>query len=82
MTLLAERAIGALQAEHELLAKLTQSLTHEQLARPSCAGDWTVAQVLSHLVSRERVDFTFAGCFRTMTYVVDCCCAGAAVRPR
>ncbi len=34
------------------------------------------------LVSRERVDFTFAGCFRTMTYVVDCCCAGAAERPR
>ncbi len=35
-----------------------------------------------YLVSRERVDFTFAGCFRTMTYVVDCYCAGAAERPR
>jgi len=38
--------------------------------------------LIDQLVSRERVDFTFAGCFRTMTYVVDCCCAGAAERPR
>jgi len=41
-----------------------------------------IAPEPDELVSRERVDFTFAGCFRTMTYVVDCCCAGAAERPR
>ena len=33
------------------------------------------------LVSRERVGFTFRGISRTMAYVVDCCCAGAARRP-
>ncbi len=55
MTSLATRAIAALRAEHELLAKLTPSLTHEQLAQPSCAGDWTVAQVLSHLGSGAEI---------------------------
>ncbi len=36
---------------------------------------------IGDLVSRERVVFTSVGYFRTMAYVADCVCAGAAERP-
>jgi len=51
MTSLADRAITALRAEHDLMTATVSELTEEQLAGLSGAAEWTVAAVLSHLGS-------------------------------
>jgi uncharacterized protein (TIGR03083 family) len=55
MTTLADRTIAALRATHDDLAALVHGLTDEQLAAPSGASEWTVAQVLSHLGSSAEI---------------------------
>ena len=55
MTTLADRTIAALRAIHDDLAALVHGLTDEQLAAPSGASEWTVAQVLSHLGSSAEI---------------------------
>lgn len=55
MSLLLDRAIASLQAHHDDLALLVPTLTDEQLAGPSGASEWTVAQVLSHLGSGAEI---------------------------
>lgn len=55
MTSHADRAIAALRANHDTLAALVPSLTEDQLAGPSGASEWTVAQVLSHLGSGAEI---------------------------
>ena len=55
MTTLADRTIAALRATHDDLAALVSGLTDEQLAAPSGASEWTVAQVLSHLGSGAEI---------------------------
>ncbi|MDT7783751.1 MAG: hypothetical protein QOF58_2170 [Pseudonocardiales bacterium] len=55
MTTLADRAIAALRADHDTIAALVSSLSEEQLAGPSGATKWTVAQVLSHLGSGAEI---------------------------
>ena len=55
MTTLADRTIAALRATHDDLAALVHALTDEQLAAPSGASEWTVAQVLSHLGSGAEI---------------------------
>jgi len=49
------RTIAALRATHDDLAALVHALTDEQLAAPSGASEWTVAQVLSHLRSGAEI---------------------------
>jgi uncharacterized protein (TIGR03083 family) len=55
MTSLADRAIAGLRDEHDTLAALVQPLSDDQLARPSGATEWTLAQVLSHLGSGAEI---------------------------
>ncbi|WP_206796527.1 maleylpyruvate isomerase family mycothiol-dependent enzyme [Amycolatopsis sp. MtRt-6] len=55
MTSLLDRTVAALRAEHDTLDGLVRTLTDEQLAAPSGAADWTVAQVLSHLGSGAEI---------------------------
>ena len=55
MTTLADRTIAALRTTHDDLAALVPGLTDEQLAGPSGASEWTVAQVLSHLGSGAEI---------------------------
>lgn len=55
MTTLADRTIAVLRATHDDLAALVAGLTDEQLAGPSGAAEWTVAQVLSHLGSGAEI---------------------------
>jgi uncharacterized protein (TIGR03083 family) len=55
MTSLASRAITALRANHDALATLVPTLTAEQLAGPSGASEWTIAQALSHLGSGAEI---------------------------
>jgi uncharacterized protein (TIGR03083 family) len=55
MTSLASRSIAALRANHDTLAALVPTLTEEQLAAPSGASEWTVAQALSHLGSGAEI---------------------------
>jgi uncharacterized protein (TIGR03083 family) len=55
MTTLADRTIAVLRATHDDLAALVPGLTDEQLAGPSGASEWTVAQVLSHLGSGAEI---------------------------
>ncbi|CAM3696616.1 maleylpyruvate isomerase family mycothiol-dependent enzyme [Kibdelosporangium persicum] len=55
MSQLVDRTITALRAEHETLAGLVRTLTDDQLAAPSGAAEWTVAQVLSHLGSGAEI---------------------------
>ncbi|WP_297622368.1 maleylpyruvate isomerase family mycothiol-dependent enzyme [Nocardioides sp.] len=50
-----DRAVAALRANHDTLAALVPTLSEEQLARPSGATEWTVAQVLSHLGSGAEI---------------------------
>lgn len=59
MTSLADRAIVALRAEHDLVTATVSDLTEEQLTGPSGAAEWTVAAVLSHLGSGAVI--TLAG---------------------
>ncbi len=51
MPSLADRTIAALRSTHDELAQLVPSLSDAQLAGPSGAADWTLAQVFSHLGS-------------------------------
>lgn len=51
MTTETARVFASLHAGHEQLAPLVRALTAEQLATPTRFGEWTVAQVLSHLGS-------------------------------
>ncbi|MDQ7803114.1 maleylpyruvate isomerase family mycothiol-dependent enzyme [Amycolatopsis sp. A133] len=55
MNQLVDRTIAALRAEHDALAGLVRTLTDEQLAAPSGADEWTVAQALSHLGSGAEI---------------------------
>ncbi len=55
MTSLTDRTIEALRAEHDLLAGVVSGLSGVQLAGPSGASEWTVAQVLSHLGSGAEI---------------------------
>ena len=62
MTSPADRAISAISAirsEHDALAELVPTLSDAQLTGPSGAGEWSVAQVLSHLGSGGEI--TLAG---------------------
>ena len=55
MSQLVDRTIAALRSEYDTLADLVRTLTDEQLAAPSGAAEWTVAQVLSHLGSGAEI---------------------------
>lgn len=55
MSLLLDRAIASLRAHHDDLALLVPTLSDEQLAGPSGASEWTLAQVLSHLGSGAEI---------------------------
>ena len=55
MPTLADRTIQALRAEHDALSPLVAGLTDDQLRAASGAGDWPVAQVLSHLGSGAEI---------------------------
>jgi uncharacterized protein (TIGR03083 family) len=55
MTTLAEQTIDADHRTYERLAALVANLTDDQLAQPSAASEWTVAQVLSHLGSGAEI---------------------------
>jgi uncharacterized protein (TIGR03083 family) len=66
MTTLADRTIAALRAIHDDLAATVPGLCDEQLAAPSGATEWPVAQVLSHMGSGAEIalaglDATVAG---------------------
>ena len=55
VTLEAKAWIGALRGSHDRLVALTAGLTPAQLAGPSYASEWTLAQVLSHLGSQVEL---------------------------
>ena len=55
MTDLVDRTIAALRTHHDLLADLVPGLSGKQLAGPSGASEWTIAQVLSHLGSSAEI---------------------------
>lgn len=55
MSPLVDRTVTALRSEHDVLAGLARTFTDEQLAAPSGAAEWTVAQVLSHLGSGAEI---------------------------
>jgi uncharacterized protein (TIGR03083 family) len=55
MSSLTDRTIEALRAEHDVLAGIAARLSDEELAAPSGASEWTVAQVLSHLGSGAEI---------------------------
>ena len=55
MTLLADRTIATLRHQHDGLAALVRGLSEEDLALPSGADEWTIAQVLSHLGSAAEI---------------------------
>lgn len=52
---LADRTITALRSTHDELAGVVAALSEGQLAGPSGASQWTVAQVLSHLGSGAEI---------------------------
>ena len=55
MSTLADRTIAVLRTTHDELAAVVAALTDAQLAGPSGASEWTVAQVLSHLGSGAEI---------------------------
>jgi uncharacterized protein (TIGR03083 family) len=55
VTTLTDRSIAALRAHHDRLTAWVGGLTDEQLAGPSGASEWTIAQVLSHLGSGSEI---------------------------
>jgi uncharacterized protein (TIGR03083 family) len=55
MTTLTDRTITALRSEHDTLTDVVGGLSESQLAGPSGAAEWTVAQVLSHLGSGAEI---------------------------
>jgi uncharacterized protein (TIGR03083 family) len=58
VTTLADRTIDAIHRTHDRLTVLVRGLAMEDLARPSGAQEWTVAQVLSHLGSGAELTLT------------------------
>ena len=61
MTTLGDRTIASLRSTHDDVAALVPGLTDEQLAGPSGAAEWTVAQVLSHLGSGAEIGLATLG---------------------
>ena len=62
----ADTTIAALRSGHDALAALVSKLSDDDLARPSGAGEWDIAQVLSHLgsgadIGRARVRASLDG---------------------
>ncbi len=55
MTTLADRTIAALRDIHDDLAATVPGLSDEQLAGPSGAAEWPLAQVLSHMGSGAEI---------------------------
>jgi uncharacterized protein (TIGR03083 family) len=55
MTSLADRTIVALRTLHDELETVVSGLSDDQLAGPSGASEWSVAQVLSHLGSGAEI---------------------------
>jgi uncharacterized protein (TIGR03083 family) len=55
MTDLADRSIAALRAHHDELGALVATLGDDDLAGPSGADEWTLAQALSHLGSGAEI---------------------------
>ncbi|HEY4018141.1 MAG TPA: maleylpyruvate isomerase family mycothiol-dependent enzyme [Pseudonocardiaceae bacterium] len=55
MSTLVDRTITALRTEHDTLAALLANLDDGGLTAPSGAGDWTIAQVFSHLGSGAEI---------------------------
>jgi len=53
---LAGRILAALRSNHEALAGLVRDATDDELAAPSGAEAWSVAQVLSHLGSGAEIN--------------------------
>jgi uncharacterized protein (TIGR03083 family) len=56
VTTLALRTIDALRREYDDLAALVSSFGPDQLARPSGASEWSVADALSHLGSGSEIN--------------------------
>ncbi|MDX6224982.1 MAG: hypothetical protein QOE64_1358 [Frankiales bacterium] len=52
---LVDRTIAAYRASYDLVATRARSMSDDDLARPSGASEWTVAQVLSHLGSAAEI---------------------------
>jgi uncharacterized protein (TIGR03083 family) len=50
-----DRAVASLRAHHDRLAQALGTLGSDQLAGPSAASEWSVAQVLSHLGSGAEI---------------------------
>lgn len=50
-----QRWIAALRASHDRLTSLVQPLGAERVDMASMAGDWSIAQVLSHLGSQAEI---------------------------
>ncbi len=55
MSELVDRVIEALRFNHDVLVAIVPNLDQKQLAAPSGAADWSVAQVLSHLGSGAEI---------------------------
>ncbi|MER5321971.1 maleylpyruvate isomerase family mycothiol-dependent enzyme [Streptosporangium roseum] len=55
MSTLADRTIAALRTNHDDLSASVGGMSADDLARPSGAAEWTVAQVLSHLGSGAEI---------------------------
>jgi uncharacterized protein (TIGR03083 family) len=55
MTATADAGIAALRSTHDELTAIVRRLTDDQLAAPSGASEWPVAQVLSHLGSGAEI---------------------------
>jgi hypothetical protein len=55
MTSLADRAVPALRANHDILAALVPAMSEENLNSPSGATGWSVAQALSHMGSGAEI---------------------------
>lgn len=55
VTELVDQSIAALRARHDELEAVISKLTPEELAGPSGASEWSVAQVFSHLGSAAEI---------------------------
>src|SRR3954471_8852467 len=56
MTALADEPVRALRSALDDLAALVRGFTADDLARPSGASKWDIAQVLSHLGSGAEIN--------------------------
>ncbi len=50
-----DQLLTASQQEHGMLEELLASLTHEQMVLPGVVGDWSVKDVLAHLIEWEQM---------------------------